>query len=160
MIYFKAARDRARTSLTIFGVIILAGFLSFRSIPVELNPDVTVPIIITTIIHPGISPEDAERLLARPTEIELKNVDGITEIRSFSSESSATIITEFDVSFNADFALNDIRSALDRAKARFPANTEEPIIQEVSAATVPVVQIALGGDGVAERTKLQIARVL
>ncbi|MDP3518916.1 MAG: efflux RND transporter permease subunit [Pseudohongiella sp.] len=160
MIYFKAARDRARTSLTIFGVIILAGFLSFRSIPVELNPDVTVPIIITTIIHPGISPEDAERLLARPTEIELKNVDGITEIRSFSSESSATIITEFDVSFNADFALNDIRSALDRAKARFPANTEEPIIQEVSAATVPVVQIALGGDGVSERTKLQIARVL
>jgi multidrug efflux pump len=160
MNYFRAARDRARTSMTIFGVIILAGFLSFRSIPVELNPDVTVPVIITTIIHPGISPEDAERLLARPTEIELKNVDGITEIRSFSSESSATIITEFDVSFNADFALNDIRSALDRAKARFPANTEEPIIQEVSAATVPVVQIALGGEGIAERTKLQIARVL
>lgn len=160
MNYYRAARSRARTTLTIFAVIIMAGFLSFRAIPVELNPDVTVPIIITTIIHPGISPEDAERLLARPTEIELKNVDGITEIRSFSSESSATIITEFDVSFNADFALNDIRSALDRAQARFPANTEEPIIQEVSAATVPVVQIALGGEGVSERTKLQIARIL
>lgn len=160
MNYFTTARERARTTLSIFAVIVLAGFLSYRAIPVELNPDVTVPVIITTIIHPGISPEDAERLLARPAEIELKNIDGITEIRSFASENSATVITEFDVSFDPDFALNDIRSALDRAKARFPANTEEPLIQEVSAATVPVVQIALGGEGVDERTLLQIARVL
>lgn len=160
MKYFHIARERARTTFSIFVVIVFAGFMAFRSIPVELNPDVTVPIIITTIIHPGISPEDAERLLARPTEIELKNVDGITEIRSFSSESAATIITEFDVSFDPNFALNDIRSAIDRAKARFPANTEEPLIQEVSAATVPVVQIALGGEGISERTRLQVARVL
>jgi multidrug efflux pump len=160
MKYFTTARERARTTISIFFVIVMAGILSYRAIPVELNPDVTVPVIITTIVHPGISPEDAERLLARPAEIELKNIDGITEIRSFASEGAATIITEFDVSFNADFALNDIRSALDRAQARFPANTEAPLIQEISAATVPVVQIALGGQGVDERTLLQIARVL
>lgn len=160
MIYIKAAVSRARTTLSIFVVIILVGFASYRSIPVELNPDVTVPVIISTIIHPGISPEDAERLLARPVEIELKNVNGITQIRSFSNEGSATIVTEFDVSFNPDFALQDIRSALDRAKARFPAATEEPLIQEVSAATVPVVQIAIGGNGVPERVLLQIAQNL
>jgi multidrug efflux pump len=55
MNYFKTARERARTTFTIFVVIVLAGFVSYRSIPVELNPDVTVPVIITTIIHPGIS---------------------------------------------------------------------------------------------------------
>ncbi|HLT63210.1 MAG TPA: efflux RND transporter permease subunit, partial [Pseudohongiella sp.] len=160
MKYFRTARERARTSISIFFVIVMAGIISYRAIPVELNPDVTVPVIITTIIHPGISPEDAERLLARPAELELKNIDGITEIRSFASEGAATVITEFDVSFDPDFALNDIRSALDRAKARFPLNTEEPLIQEISAATVPVVQIALGGQGVDERTLLQIARRL
>jgi multidrug efflux pump len=160
MTYIKAAVSSARTTLSIFVVIILAGIAAYRSIPVELNPDVTVPVIITTIVLPGISPEDAERLLARPSEIELNNIDGITQLRSFSSEGSATIITEFDVSFDPDLALNDIRSALDRAKARFPQNTEEPIIQEVSAATVPVVQIALGGEGVSERVLLRIAQTL
>lgn len=160
MSYIKAAVSRARTTLSIFVVIILAGLAAYRSIPVELNPDVTVPVIITTIILPGISPEDAERLLARPTEIELNNVDGITQIRSFSSEGAATVITEFDVSFNADLALQDIRSALDRAQARFPQDTEEALIQEVSAATVPVVQIALGGEGVPERVLLRIAQTL
>jgi multidrug efflux pump len=111
MKYFNTARERARTTFSIFFVVVFAGIMAYRAIPVELNPDVTVPVIITTIIHPGISPEDAERLLARPAEIELKNIDGITEIRSFASEGSASIITEFDVSFNPDFALNDIRSA-------------------------------------------------
>ena len=70
MTYIKAAISRARTTLSVFVMIMLTGFLSYLSIPVELNPDVTVPIVITTIIHEGISPEDAERLLAKPTEIE------------------------------------------------------------------------------------------
>ncbi|HBN16328.1 MAG TPA: acriflavin resistance protein [Pseudohongiella sp.] len=160
MRYIKSAVSRSRTTLSIFVVILLAGLASYRSIPVELNPDVTVPVIITTIIFPGISPEDSERLLVRPTEIELKNVEGITEIRSFANEGTATIITEFDVSFNPDLAVQDIRTAVDRAKARFPAETEEPIIQEVSAATVPVVQIAIGGTGDSERVLLQIAQDL
>ena len=160
MIYFKAAVARARTTLSVFVVIVLAGVAAYRTIPVELAPDVTVPVIITTILYPGISPEDAERLLVRPTEIELKDVDGITQIRSFASENAATIITEFDVSFDPSLALQDIRSAMDRAQARFPQDTEEPLIQEVSAATVPVVQIALSGENVPERTLLQIAQEL
>lgn len=160
MNYIKAAVSRARTTLSIFVVIILVGLASYRAIPVELNPDVTVPVIITTIIHPGISPEDAERLLVRPTEIELKDVEGITQIRAFANEGTATVITEFDVEMDPDIAMQDIRTAVDRAQARFPANTEEPIMQEVSAATVPVVQIALGGEGVPERVRLQIAQEL
>jgi len=160
MNYIKTATNRARTTISVFVVVMLIGFFSYRSIPVELNPDVTVPVIITTIIHQGISPEDAERLLARPTEIELKNVEGITQIRSFSNEGAATIITEFDVSFDPNLALQDIRSALDRAKARFPSATEEPFIQEVSAASMPVVQIAISGENVPERTLLNVAQEL
>ncbi|MDF1622409.1 MAG: efflux RND transporter permease subunit [Pseudohongiella nitratireducens] len=160
MTYLKAAVSRARTTLSIFVVIILVGFASYRAIPVELNPDVTVPIIITTIIHPGISPEDAERLLVRPTEIELKDVEGITQTRAFANEGAATVITEFDVEMDPDIAMQDIRTAVDRAQARYPANTEEPIMQEISAATMPVVQIAIGGEGVSERVRLQIAQEL
>ena len=53
-----------------------------------------------------------------------------------------------------------MREAINRAKARFPQDTEEPLIQEVSAATLPVVQIAIGGAGVPERVLLQVAEEL
>lgn len=158
--YIDAAISRSRTTLSIFVAIMLTGFVSYLSIPVELNPDVEVPIIVTSIIHSGISPEDAERLLAKPAELELKTLDGITSISSFSSENAATIITEFDIDFDSQFALSEVREAVNRAKARFPQETEEPIFQEVSAASVPVVTIAISGEGVSERTLLRIAENL
>jgi len=160
MRYIQASVSRARTTLSIFAAIMATGFVSYLTIPVELNPDVSVPIIVTTIIHEGISPEDAERLLAKPAEVELKSVEGITEISSFSSEGAATIIAEFDVTLDSTVALQEIRTAIDRAQARFPQSTEEPIVQEVSAASVPLVQIAISGKDVPERVLLQVAQDL
>jgi|TARA_B100002003_G_scaffold249629_1_gene286508 multidrug efflux pump len=138
----------------------LAGLFSYVSIPVEMFPDIQVPLVVTTIIHEGISPEDSERLLAKPAELELKTIDGITEISSFSSEGAATIMTEFDISFESSTAMAEVREAINRAKARFPQSTEEPIIQEVSAVQMPIVQIAIGGEGVPERVLLRIAEEL
>jgi len=160
MRYIKASISRSRTTLSIFVMIMLTGLVSYLSIPVELNPDVTVPVVVTTIIHEGISPEDAERLLSKPVEVELKALEGVRQIRSFSSEGAATIVTEFDVTFDSDQALVNTRTAIDRAKAKFPQSTEEPFIQEVSAATMPVVQIAIGGKDVPERVLLKVAQDL
>jgi len=158
--YIDAAISRSRTTISIFVVTILAGWVSFLSIPVEMYPDIQVPLVITTIIHEGISPEDAERLLAKPAELELKTIDGITEITSFSSENVATIMTEFDISFDSQNALAEVRESINRAKARFPQSTEEPIIQEASAVELPIVQIAIGGENVPERVLLRIAEDL
>tara|TARA_B110000858_G_scaffold197865_1_gene261211 strand:+ start:16685 stop:19789 length:3105 start_codon:yes stop_codon:yes gene_type:complete len=138
----------------------ITGFASYLAIPAELYPSVEVPNVITTIIHQGISPEDAERLLSKPAELEFKDVEGIVEITSFSSENAATIITEFDIDFDSQYALSEVREAINRAKAYFPQDTEEPLIQEISAADLPTVQIAVGGNGVPERALLQIAEDL
>jgi len=160
MHYLDASVSHARTTISIFIVIMLAGVAAYRSIPVELNPDVTVPIIVSTIMHEGISPEDAERLLSKPAELELKAIEGITQVSSFSSEGAATVIAEFDVNFDASNALIEVREAINRAQARFPQDTEEPIVQEVSAATMPIVQIAIGGKNIPERVLLQVAQGL
>ncbi|MDA1371794.1 MAG: efflux RND transporter permease subunit [Proteobacteria bacterium] len=158
--YIDAAISRSRTTISIFVATMLVGFVSYLSIPIEMFPDIQVPVVVSTIIHEGISPEDAERLLTKPAELELKTIDGITTISSFSSEGAATIMTEFDISFESSTALAEVREAINRAKARFPQSTEEPIIQEVSAVQMPIVQIAIGGDGVPERVLLRIAENL
>ena len=158
--YIDAAVSRSRTTLSIFVVIMITGFASYLAIPAELYPSVEVPLVVTTIIHQGISPEDAERLLSKPAELEFKDVEGIVEITSFSSENAATIITEFDIDLDSQYALSEVREAINRAKAYFPQDTEEPLIQEVSAADLPTVQIAVGGNGVPERVLLQIAEEL
>ena len=68
------------------------------------------------------------------------------------------MITEFDIDFESS-AARPMRE-YQPSQARFPQNTEEPLITEVSAAELPIVQIAIGGEGVPERTLLRIAEEL
>ncbi|MEX2327305.1 MAG: efflux RND transporter permease subunit, partial [Pseudomonadales bacterium] len=158
--YIAACIDRSRTILSIMLVILLAGVISYSNIPVESNPDVSVPVIIITVPHEGISPEDAERLLARPVELEVKTIEGVEEINSYSGEGSATIVVEFDYDLDPGDVLVDVREAVDRARVKIPDSAEEPVIQEVSAAEFPIVTITLGGEGVPDRVLYRLARDL
>ena len=156
----ESAIDRTRTMMSILAAIIFAGLVSYTSAPLELDPDVTIPVIFVMIPHEGISPEDSERLLARPMEIELRKLEGLDEINSYAAEGRATLVIEFDSSFDPDQAIIDVREAVDTAKAELPASAEEPIIKEVSAADFPVLTIGVGGKGVPGRVRNRIARAI
>ncbi len=158
--YIASIIDRSRTILSLFCVILLAGLISYLSIPLESNPDVSVPVIVITIPHEGISPQDAERLLARPMELELKTIEGVEEVNSYSGEGSATVVIEFDFSFDSDQALLDVREAVDKARAKIPSTAEEPFVTEVSASDEPVITVSLGGEGVPDRVLYDLARDL
>ena len=158
--YIATCIGRSRTIISLLIVIMLTGVASYIAIPIESEPDVTVPVIVVTIPHEGISPEDAERLLARPMELELKTIEGIEELSSYSGEGSATIVIEFDYSFDPDQAVIDVREAVDTAKVKIPTTAEEPIVREVSVSDFPMITITLGGDNVPDRTLYRLAREL
>ena len=92
--FIDAAINRSRTSLLILAMIVAAGLVARSAIPVASQPDVQVPFFVVTIIHEGISPEDAERLLIMPTEIELRGVEGVKEFTSYASEGAGTVMVE------------------------------------------------------------------
>lgn len=160
MNYVDALIGRSRTVLSVLVVILLAGLVSYNNIPLESNPDVTVPVIVVTVPHEGISPEDAERLLARPMELELKTIEGVDEINSYAGEGSATIVLRFDYSFDSSQALLDVREAVDKAKVKIPSTAEEPIVNEIAAADFPIITISLGGEGVPDRVLSRLAKDL
>ena len=92
----EAAISRSRTTLLLLFMILLSGLLARCSIPVEGDPDISVPFFVITVVHEGISPEDAERLLVMPLEVELRQVEGIEEINAYASENAGTVMVEFD----------------------------------------------------------------
>jgi multidrug efflux pump len=155
----KAAFDRARTVTLLFAVILITGAVSYVSIPKEAEPDVAIPIIYVSMNYEGISPEDAERLLARPMEKELQTIEGLKEMRSTAAQGYASVILEFEAGFDAESALQDVRERVDIAKAQLPPDTEEPRVSEVNVALFPVLTVALSGQ-VPERTLLSLARDL
>ena len=160
MSLITSAIDRTRTMMSLLAAVMFAGIMSYIAIPVEMDPDVPIPIIFVMIPHEGISPEDSERLLARPMELELRTLEGIKELNAYAGEGSATIIVEFDSSFDQDQALTDVREAVDMAKAKLPSTAEEPIVREVSAADFPIITVAVGGEGIPDRVRYRLGRQL
>ena len=60
--------SRPKTVLMMMLVMIIAGVMTYITIPKEANPDIDVPVYFVSVGQQGISPNDAERLLVRPFE--------------------------------------------------------------------------------------------
>ncbi len=156
MSLIESAIGHARTVVTTLILILLAGTVAFLEIPKEAKPDVNIPILYVVTTYDGISPADAERLLIRPLETELRTVESIREMRSTAFEGGSNILLEFEAGFDADQAMADVREKVNRAKRRLPPGTDEPVVHEVNFSLFPVLTVALSGD-VPERTLLKLA---
>ena len=154
-----AAMDRSRTTLLLFLFLLLGGMAAYQVIPKESNPDVTIPMIYVSMTLEGISPEDAERLLVRPMEQELRSLEGIKEMRGTASEGHASVMLEFDAGFDPDKALQDVREKVDTARSKLPQEADEPRVNEINVSLFPVLSVGLSGP-LSERELITIARRL
>ena len=159
MALIDAALDRTRTTLASLALILVAGAVAYHEIPKEDAPDINVPVIITKISQSGISPEDAERLIARPVEQSVRGIDGIEEIRSRAYLGGATVTVEFDDGFDPDKALDDVREKVKGVKGELPDGAGEPTVHEVNLSLFPVLVVTLAGDA-HERVLTRTARDL
>ena len=150
--------DHSRATLSIMLLILIAGAGSRLSMPVELNPNVTLPVVMIMVRHDGISPEDGARLLIRPIEKELKTLDGLEEVKATARESVVTVTAEFEVADNIKEIVAEVREAVNRAKAEFPQETKEPIVNELSPSPEPTIVITFSGDNVTERELFKAAK--
>jgi multidrug efflux pump len=146
----------------VLGVTLIAcifGFFAYLSMPREAQPDIKLPYIFIAVPFPGVSPEDAERLLVKPLEVQLQTIPGVKHMNSVARQSMAIVTLEFDPSFSTEKALADVRAKVDLARGRFPPDAEEPIIQDQSISDQPIIGIVLSGSA-PERELTRIARNL
>ena len=156
----NAALGRSRTVVLFLLAILVAGFMTYRSIPKESEPDIEIPIIYVSLHHDGISPEDAERLLVRPVEQEVRVIEGVKEITASAYEGGGYVQLEFDAGANTDEALQDVREKVDAAKAELPDETDEPTVTEVKLSKFdPMLVLNIAGN-VPERALFALTRDL
>lgn len=151
------ATSRTRTIFAFIILSIAAGWFAYSSLPKEGEPDIDVPIIFVSVNFPGISAVDAERLLVKPLETELSDVDGLDDMTGFAADGYGGMLLKFDFGWDKNATLAQVREATDRAKAEFPDGYNEPTVDEVNLSEFPILIISLSGD-VPERTLLRLAK--
>ena len=154
------AIERSRTSLSIFVLLSLWGVYAMNALPKATEPDVTFPGVVVAVFYEGVSPEDSERLLAKPLETALRTVEGVEEVNSTASAGYATIRVEFDQDIDMDQALYDTRIKVDEVRPELPNDAREPRIFEFSTSRFPVVTISLTSGTVSEKVLMNLAEDL
>ncbi|MGB3027625.1 efflux RND transporter permease subunit [Paradevosia shaoguanensis] len=148
-----------RVVLTIMALLMIAGFGAYTSLPKESFPAIDIPYFYVSVSQTGVSPYDAERLLAKPIEDRIKDLDGLENYSTTSTTGHASVFLEFNVNADKDKALADIRAKLDGVTGDLPTDATTPTVTEISFSGMPSLSVALYGS-VPERALVEKAKDL
>ena len=158
--FIRGAIYKSRTSLSILLLILFSGVFALNYLPKATEPDINFPGAYIGVGYEGVSPEDSERLLAKPLENALRTISGVTDIRSISQTGYSAVVVEFDQDVDIDEALYDVRVKVDEARAELPLDAREPTIREFTTSDNPILTISVASDILPQRVLVNLTQDL
>ncbi len=140
---------RPVTTVMFIMIVLLIGFVSFSKIPIDLYPNIEIPVAIIQTEYRNVSPEEIENLVTRPIEEVVGTVSNIDTIQSITSEGMSIVVVLFNFGVDMDFAALDIREKVDMVKGFLPEGASEPMVLQLDINAAAVVQATLSGADVA-----------
>jgi HAE1 family hydrophobic/amphiphilic exporter-1 len=142
----RLAIHRPVTMFMISAVVTLLGAVSLTRLPVDLMPEFEQPTINIRTSYPGVGPLEIEELITRPVEQAVSAVPGLTRIESSSAEGNSQVRLSFDWGKSLTEATDEVRTRIDRIRARLPDDADNPTIFKFDSNVLPVMQIGIEGD--------------
>ena len=142
--------------------VIVFGSYALINMPRELERDMSFNWAIIWVTYPGVSPEEIEKLIVKPIEDEIADVDKIESITSTAAEGSAGLSIKFDQNVSRDEfdkLYQDLRTELDKVQ-NLPEDAEEPEMLKLESNTAtPVIDVVVSGN-LPERKMQELAEAL
>ena len=127
-------------------MVFLAGGWSLFNINREVFPNIQFDVITVTTAYPGGAAESLERLVTNPLEQDLREIDGIKKMTSYSVEGQSVIALQLDpdqTTVNeAKIDIEDVISSL----TSLPEGAKDPIVTVMESKRRPVIEVSLSGD--------------
>jgi len=130
--------------------VTVTGLFTFFSSPKEIFPEIEFGIVVITTMYPQASPDEIEKLVTSPIEDAIKNVKGVKEINSSSSESLSMIVVQAEAGYDTKQLTNDLKSAVDKAD-QLPDEAEDPDVFEIAADEFGMLLATVSGGTYADR---------
>src|SRR6478672_9894642 len=145
--------------ITVVAVVALVGFglVSLLLLQTDEFPEVSPPIVLTTIVYPGASPEQVEREVLEPVEEAIQSISGVKNINGEARDGFAQITTEFVFSKDLSDATQDIRDAISLKRQDLPQEMEEPILKRFNPTDRPIITMSLYSESLSPAQLTQIA---
>ncbi len=127
----------------IFIVILLLGFLSYKELPLDMMPDISMPSITIVTVYPGASAEDVENRVTKKIEEAVATISSVDKIVSNSTEAISSVSVSFVWGTNIDEVVNDVRSKLDFVEKDLPDDANRPMMIKFDTGLMPVLTMGI-----------------
>lgn len=128
-------------------LILLFGFIGFKSLGVREFPSIDPPVITVRTSYTGANAEIIETQITEPLEKALNGIAGIRTISSSSNQGSSMITVEFDLSSNLEAAANDVRDKVSQTVRQLPQDIDgPPTVQKADANSDSIISMSVESD--------------
>ncbi|MBI1354114.1 MAG: MMPL family transporter [Acidobacteria bacterium] len=147
----RAALDRPHTFLVLALAILLISPIVIQRTPTDIFPNIDIPVIAIDWQYAGLNPEEIEGRITTPFERGLTTlVDDIEHIESTTINGYAIVKVFLQPGASTDKANAQIGAISQNVVKRLPPGITPPLVINYNAATVPILQIGLSGEGLTE----------
>lgn len=125
------------------------GTVAYKSLPISDLPNVEYPTIEVTTGYPGANPETVANTVTSPLEREFSGIGGLKTMSSSSSNSSSTIVLQFDLKTKIDVAAQDVTASINQAQPNLPSDLPNyPNYKKTNPADTPVLFLAVTSESI------------
>ena len=143
------------------------GFISLRSLGIDLFPRIEFPVVTVISVLPGADPHTVETTVSKPIEDALSTISSLKHLRSASADSVSQIVVECELEKDPDVAFQEIQAKLSSIRSELPSDLEDPVVEKLDIDAAPIMAIVIAGDvpiqklsSIADRTvKTRLQRV-
>src|SRR6266496_3005155 len=132
-------------------MVIVLGWVSLTRLSVDLFPDITVPVIRVATFYSGAGPLDIEKSITQPVERAVSASPGVDRVESSSKQGVSLVSIWFNFGTNLDNAQFEVSQRVAQILNTLPPGIQQPFIIKFDITNIPVVAVAISGEGLDER---------
>lgn len=142
----KIAVKRPVTTVILLLIVVLIGFVSIMGLPLDLFPNIEMPVAAVMVQYPNASPEEIENMVTKPIEQQLATVQKLDKLVSMTMAGSSITMVQFDMGTDMNFATLEMREKIALVKGFLPEDATDPIVMKMDLNATPVMQVYVSGD--------------
>jgi multidrug efflux pump subunit AcrB len=153
----RIALRRPYTFVVLALTILIVGPLAALRTPVDIFPDIRIPVIAIIWGYTGLQPDlMAGRIVTQSSRGLTTTVNDIEHIEATSYNGLGIIKVFFQPNVDIRIANAQITAVMQTQLKQMPPGQTPPLILNYNASTVPIIQVALSGSGLSEQALADI----
>ena len=143
----KLVLKRPVSMVMIILALIVFGFSAITGAPLELMPEMEMPVLLVMTIYPGAGPQEVEDLVTSQLESSVSTLNGIKTIQSVSQDSVSLMVLQLEYGTNMDVAHMDLQEKLNMYSGALPDDAQDPIIIEMDLNSMSAITLSARATG-------------